>query len=905
VERSFHCLSWEGRLSTEYAQVRSDVLAVHEATLFGKSNVDTPQLQEGLQKLFDQYRIVFWHDADREFFEAVDQLTLSGPKIIRMAQSPNEGETSSLAVKLRIELEEPESRFLIYCPFETPPLADDFLLDVRLYGGTFRADRASMLLHELGLGERQALRSHLNARLKFFNSKDRMARLRKLIGGAETETSLDRKMIAILVRAEQPEPFSILQALFHDMSSRGGIDDEPSEWVDMIKYGLVEPFWEMVADQFGFTDEVPKLRNFLIRLFVTDFVRSLSGVPPTALSVHVLPNLSNTSVFLGAWRDSLARGSSYAVIANQVEMAASVGSLLSALSADALQDVQTFPIVEQRVASELRERVAHRPTNGEASSVRAIVAKRLDGHWANPALGVPNTSQRFAFAAVYRGLLSAMDLFLAVEALAATPPPTDSAALVRSYRQTYAKIDTLYRWVCEAADTARDAGWDILKDMREPVENAYANGYLMPLTLAWGKALESGLLDTWSIPGIPHQKTFFERGVASALEGDTKRVFVIVSDGFRYEAAAELAEELRRHYRFVVDLSTQLSALPSITALGMAALLPHKKLTVTDQGEVLADGASTSGTTNRSKILDAVCGVAVGASELLKMKKDEGRAFVRDRRVVYVYHNTIDAVGDSQGTEGETFVAVRDAINEIAALTRHIVNSLNGSLVLITADHGFLYLDAPPTEAEKSEPPLKLPQTIRAKKRYVLGRDLPQPKNAWYGNTDITCNTDSDTKFIIPRGTNRFHFAGGARYFHGGAMPQEVLVPVITVRENEADKQKLQAVAVHLLVPNTKVTTSRYRIQAIQTEPLGERRTPLVVKIAIYDGGAEVSSVQTVTFDSASDSMEERTKTAFLSLKSLDFDRNRPYQLVMSRLEDSVELQRHELTIDLAFHNDF
>ena len=37
-------------------------------------------------------------------------------------------------------------------------------------------------------------------------------------------------------------------------------------------------------------------------------------------------------------------------------------------------------------------------------------------------------------------------------------------------------------------------------------------------------------------------------------------------------------------------------------------------------------------------------------------------------------------------------------------------------------------------------------------------------------------------EFWIPKGANRFHFTGGARFVHGGAMLQEIVVPVITVR---------------------------------------------------------------------------------------------------------------------------
>lgn len=56
-------------------------------------------------------------------------------------------------------------------------------------------------------------------------------------------------------------------------------------------------------------------------------------------------------------------------------------------------------------------------------------------------------------------------------------------------------------------------------------------------------------------------------------------------------------------------------------------------------------------------------GLAIKADELLALGKDKGRALVRDRRVIYIYHDHIDALGDKQATEGLTFQAVDEALS--------------------------------------------------------------------------------------------------------------------------------------------------------------------------------------------------------------------------------------------------
>jgi hypothetical protein len=66
-----------------------------------------------------------------------------------------------------------------------------------------------------------------------------------------------------------------------------------------------------------------------------------------------------------------------------------------------------------------------------------------------------------------------------------------------------------------------------------------------------------------------------------------------------------------------------------------------------------------------------------------------------------------------------------------------------------------------------------------------------------------------------------------------------------------------------------------------------------------------VSSEETVSFDSQSDSMSERVKKVRLSLQGSDFDRNHDYFLIIKDKDLDTELERYKVTIDLAFTDDF
>jgi uncharacterized protein (TIGR02687 family) len=876
--------------------------------LFGYVDIDTSHIVRGLERQFEQeqHRVVFWNDPDREFTEVVGTLGIDKVTVLRLEEIP------ALAVKIRLERTDCTGRYLLYMPFEEPPPGEDWLLDIRLYSGKFRADRASMLLDEIGLGQSQFLRDHLNKRLKFLNSKERLIRLTKLVSGGDDEVTLDRKMLAVLVRADQAEPFALLTALFHDLDCQGqGLSGVPASWEEILKFGLGDAFWEMVAQTFGYQEDAPRLRNLLLRLMVTDLAQSLDGTLPAALQTHVLPGAytANVVVCLNQWRDSAARGRSYDSLSTAAAEALLLPQQFSGLSAEILLDAMTFLDVEKQIASELRDRLVRDADTLKPDEVRSVIARRQDGHWASASLPTTPEAPRRAFQAVYQALSVATDLAELMQAHKNGFSFSSPRKMVDAYTGELYRFDQCYRLFCEASALARSEGWDLLKPLQDKIEAAYGNGYLTNLALSWGTCLEQDLLANWQIAGIDNQYRFFERQVQSVLaSSDNQKVFVIVSDAFRYEAAQELASELNGKYRFKADLACQLGVLPSYTALGMAALLPHNKLSYNAKGDVLADGKSTSGLDNRTRILEAVDGVALGADTLLSMKREEGRAFIKDCRVIYVYHNTIDAIGDKAATEDETFQAVRRAIDELANVIRHIINSLNGSYVIVTADHGFLFQNTPPDLTDRSALGDKPAGAVVAKKRYLLGNNLPAPSNAYHGTTATTARADGGMEFWIPRGSNRFHFTGGARFVHGGAMPQEIVVPIITVqalRDKAAENTKTRSVTVHILGARLKVTTNRHRFQLIQTEAVGERIKPITLQVAIYDGDVPVTNVETVSFDSASNDMTDRTKWVSLSLKAQSSDKKKTYYLILRNAEDSIEHQRMEVTIDLAFSNDF
>ena len=226
----------------------------------------------------------------------------------------------------------------------------------------------------------------------------------------------------------------------------------------------------------------------------------------------------------------------------------------------------------------------------------------------------------------------------------------------------------------------------------------------------------------------------------------------------------------------------------------MAALLPHKELTVEVRNDiltVLADGQSTA-STYRDKVLKSedLASVALKYNDIIAMKRAERSALVKGMDVVYIYHDTIDEASHTSDTA--VFSACDKAISELKNLVRIIVNEFGGTNILITADHGFLYTYSPLTEDDKvgkneiydvdkeNADTLKkesVKRCVEYGRRYAIMQKGAQP-NYLLPVKFLDGNTEYDG--FAPRESIRIKMNGGGMNFvHGGISLQEMVVPVI------------------------------------------------------------------------------------------------------------------------------
>ena len=869
--------------------------------------MDARHITDALARVFNEerVRIVFWNDPQAEFIDSLPEIALEGVEVLRL------DEIAALEAKVRIEQDNPEGRFLLYTPSEEPDYENDWLLDMRLYGGNFRADRASIIFQELGLVT-QSLRPHLSKRRRFFDNRLRLQQLKLLLSPEDSELDLDRKMLGVIAKADQPELYNIIRSLFHSIAETEPLNSEaaPSAWVQIEKLELDEPFWRMVETEFGYSEDRPTLQNLLIRLLVSDFARQLEQELPRALQQHLLnpSGTGNAAVCLAQWRDSSSKSGSYNVLAEEIGELLNISGHLQGFEVESVWNVSTFPDVEKHIVIELLGRLEVVDAPNDSDFFRNIATQRQSGHWVSNS-SVPEDLGRTRYA-VYESIAVAAQLLNMQQEHETGFEFADPVSMYRGYEDVLFRYDQLYRHFFRNAGVASSKGWEMLKPLCEKVEACYCNGYLARLALSWGKFLDTELIEAWAIPEIPHQYHFFYRHVSAKLkEADNRRVFVIISDALRYEVAEELTRSINGLYRLQADLSSQLGVLPSYTALGMASLLPHTKLEYTEKGGILVDGRPTDSFEQRHEILSAGGGMAIKAEQLLKMGKVEGRKSIAGRRFVYIYHNEIDARGDHAATEEDIFEAAEKTILEVTDLVKHVVNSLNGNQVFITADHGFLFTETTPGEPEKSRLEDRPAGTVIAKKRYLLGHHLPPHRNVWRGETAVTAKAEGGMQFWIPKGNNRFHFTGGARFVHGGAMLQEIVVPVIEVKhlksKGSREKTRSKQVMVQVLGRNHKITAAKHRFKILQMEPVGERARALTLKIAVYEEDQPVTTIESITFDSTSIDLDQRQKSVILTLQDRKYDKNVRYRLILRNAVTDIELESLDVTIDRAIIDDF
>ena len=826
------------------------------------------RIHDSLQQVFQRQRLVFWYDAAGDWAETF--AAYPDPAVTKLAVADNE-----FGTKVRVVRDpNPEARFLIYLPTVRPPDADNWLLDLLMQGYEYKADKASLALQEVGLPHEFL---HLAEEHEaFFRSAKRVQELKDLISSTDQSREIRLKMMAVL--AGTAVELDALLLRFLDGTAETELLDPVRACFDSA--GLVEPFWREVERLFGYASTAPSLRDFAVSLFC--------AANPLDTQVALQPH---AKVFLQRWKDSQTHRASFRQWAHHMERELQVANALGALEDRvSLADWDTFEIFEKFTLHQLCQSF----TSGAAAmDLLAVVQKRRGSFWQ------PEHAHGYA------ALEQAVELR---ELMASADLTVDSiAGGVNRYVASWWRIDMAYRrciW-----NLRRYGQVQVMEQIALWGEKSYVNNFLLPLADRWSDQVRE--LDVWECPGVPSQRRFFNDYVQPFLT-KAQKVFVIISDALRFEAAADFVQRLRSANRWTAEIDAVFGVLPSYTQLGMAALLPGQQLAVdANTATLTVDGVSASGTENRSKILSLACGgraIAIQSEEFLEMNtKTDGRALMKDHEVIYIYHNVIDKTGDAIGTEAKTFDAVEQAFEELDLIIKKVAN-INGSNMLLTADHGFMFQQDDVADDDATPLPVADEWTFRSR-RFALGRGiLADAKVKVFGSAAL--GVDGDWSAAFPLSLGRFPLQGsGKRYVHGGISLQEVVLPVVKIHKARADDTG--RVEVELMRVPPKITTGQLSIALFQDRAAVAKVLSRTLRVGIFaKDGTVLSEIKTQTFDSKATEARQRETTMLLVLSAAaDAFNNREVDL---RLEEtvpgtsqSVIYKWHSLKLQKPFTSDF
>ena len=837
---------------------------------------------------FYKRRIVVWIDEDQEFVDKLDEITLGGAKVVALTG------TNNFYVKKLLAVDDPTSNYLVYRPFAYESDEDNWLLDVELYGEEFRADLVSMWMDEMGIPQTPALRRSFKQYRKFFNAQARRNKVSAQPVTPTTPAQLQMAIMAALAGLKDAKPNAIIKAVLQ----AGLLKDSNAIYQEFVNYGIDEAFWRMVAQGTGYQDMDSDLAQLATHILLTASTRTmrqefLSGLQMFISSAHQ----AYCYDFVSDWMHSEDAKDIYEIAAH-VENELKLPQRFMKLQVADLVETEVFPCVNEVILVKLMTEISDHII--DVDTITKTVEKRRTCVWYDD---VKN---------YYEGILQVAKMQAFFKEHSAGFHTVEPAKVWKEYTTEYYIMDTYYREFhksySESLKNYHEELSDLFTHVMEKVEGLYTTWFLGQLGNNWSDACADNLREYGRVLEVPQQTDFYRRQVAAS---DSK-VYVIISDAMRYEVAASLAEQLQRETQAKVDLKSMQGIFPTITKFGMAALLPHKELSVelksgkTERLAVLADGQSTEAP-NRDKLLKAAdpASVALKYKDIIGMKRADRQALIKGMNVVYIYHDTIDEAGH---LESSIFTACDTAIEELKNMVRIIANEWGGANIIITSDHGFLYTHSPLSEDDKVDKTTESDQDVEIGRRYAIMQKGAQPQyllpvKFLGGNTAYDVYAPRESIRIKMKG-------GGLNFVHGGISLQEMVVPVIEYhflrnqsKEYKKNKSKYDTkpVEISLLSANRKISNMIFSLNFYQKDAVGGNREAATYQLYFTDSsGKAISDVQKIIADKTSDNGQERTFRCSFNLKSLKYSNTETYYLVIAD-ENGLQMQREEFQIDIAF----
>ncbi len=622
------------------------------------------------------------------------------------------------------------------------------------------------------------------------------------------------------------EPPSILKVLFHDVT---GGDAILARWLaDEGRDAEIEAkdarreLVKLISNRLGIalqdSETLTRLRFLCLRYVLLGELRLDLRCPiPDSLRSVPMPTSQEQEKAVRGISHLLRsdHGDRYPALADRIENELGLTSL--SLPPGALGAIDTFRFEERALLDHCAELIAE----GRYGEALNIVGQREHSFWLDLDLGRKAQWVACRFMA---------ELGRTAEEVRASldKAPPDPAAWVDAYTREgdgWYRLDQAQRrletWIARLEEDADERTLGIVRRAYEDACSRMAERFCQALERAG-----------WSVPGFLLQTQIHPREVA----GRPQPVAYFVVDALRFEMGLELTERLPKTAE--VTIRPALASLPSITKVGMAAVLPgaSTSFAVADEGGKLGakiEGAFLPNLGSRQNLLKARVPGAVdlGLDELLSLQTSKLAKRIEGAPLILVRSQEIDHAGET----GFTFQArqVMDTVIDNLARAIRKLSAQGVEHSVVTADHGHLFFPNDRDDSQKIDAPGG--KTVELHRRCWIGRG-GATRPGCVRVAAATLGYDSDLDVVFPGGTCVFRAGGDLAYYHGGPTLQEIVIPVLGVRlKTRTEKKPVSSVTVS---GSPEAVTNRIFTVAMKLDGL----FPATVKPLLLAKGRQVGA---------------------------------------------------------------
>lgn len=842
-----------------------EVLELLKDTLKGAFSRDTERKRTR--------KIIFWYDSKQEYQDFINELELEDTEIIKY-------DNNSFWIRYHIEKEELNKNIIIYLPFERKKGIDNDLLDLETSNSDllFNPDSTTMRLKNLGLTE--DCRKIISKYAKFFGNKKRETEFKNFDIDEKNNDNIDLIITAIMLNIKSINEDDILKEIIKYYFE----DDKKYE--ELFKFGSEEFILGLFNDTFGSSvssyEELPEVYKSLV---FTYFATSLKDIKKASRYSKYLLTKKTTNVYVfinNLMRDKTTK-EYFEKLSTDIEKEFGIEDLLNSMEIDDYSSSDAFESVDRYVLKYLVDKLFN--GIGEYEVYKNYIDIRENKYWFEK---LENE---------YNLLKVSIAFFEKINAIQDSIKIVDIDRFAKDYADNFSEVDTLYRKVYFYYDNIEDK--DLFINLKNKIENIYVNDFMSELSIKWSDMIEN--MAKYDSNRITLQKDFYKSYIRP-FNDKKDRIIVIISDAFRYECAKELNTKLKT-IASKSDIGYMQGLVPSYTKLGMASLLPNKELSrVKENDDILVDGQVSSSIKDREFILqkENPDSIAVKYDDLYEMTKMEWKKLFSGKKVVYIYHDTVDNAGEHN--ENTIFTACDKAINELEKLVRDLHTTFSGINAFITADHGFFYKRGKVESYEKTNKTLN---ATKQKTRYSYSDSISNEEGILSINLDYVFG-DNSGYVNIPKGNIIFARQGtGINYVHGGILPQEIIVPVIDFKSTRtSDDSKKVGITYSGL--STKITNAITYLEFLQDNNIDENNKPCRYLLHFEDeDGNRISDECTIIANYENTEVKDRFFREKFVFKNMQYDKNKPYFLTIIDEETGIVKDKIKFYIDIAIVNNF